>query len=229
MDLNIKNRWVVNIAGLEVWITETIVNTWIIMLALILAAVIIRVKIRRFKTEPSGFQNAVEAIVETFDRFVRGTAGDKLMVLGHWFFTVFVFILVSSLSGILGLKPPTADWATGFALAMATFLLIQVMGVYHRRGKYLKSFFKPSVIFFPLNLIGELARPISLSFRLFGNVLAGMIIMSLIYNLLPVYLRFILPAALHAYFDLFSGVLQTYIFCVLSLTFISTASADDAL
>jgi len=88
---------------------------------------------------------------------------------------------------------------------------------------------QPIPIFFPLNLIGEIARPISLSFRLFGNVLAGTIFMSLVYALVPIYLRFALPAALHAYFDLFSGALQTYIFCVLSLSFIHSASSAEAL
>jgi len=229
LDFNIKNLWVIDIAGVEVWITETIVNTWIIMLLLIAAAIFVRIKLRTFKQIPTGFQNAVESIIEIFDNFVHGAVGEKFMVLGNWFFMVFAFVLVSNLSGIVGLRPPTADWATTFALAMATFLLIQVMGVAHRKGRYLKSFFEPNVVFFPLNVIGELARPISLSFRLFGNVLAGLIFMSLIYSLLPVYLRIALPAALHAYFDLFSGVLQTYIFCVLSLTFIATASSAEAL
>ena len=228
MDFGVKNLWVIDIAGVEVWITETIVNTWIIMLLLTAVAVFVRLKLRAFKEIPAGFQNAVEAIIETFDGFVRGAVGDKFMYLGNWFFMVFAFVLVSSLSGIVGLRPPTADWATTFALAMATFALIQAMGVAHRKGRYLKSFFEPTFVFFPLNIIGELARPISLSFRLFGNVLAGMIFMSLVYGLLPIYMRFALPAALHAYFDLFSGVLQTYVFCVLSLTFISTASAADA-
>ena len=229
MNLNIKNLWVIHIAGTEVWITETIFNTWIIMLLLTAAAIVVRIKLRTFREIPSKAQNAIEAVVEVFDRFVENTVGEKFMVLGHWFFMVFAFVLVSSLGGIVGLKPPTADWATTFALALATFLLIQIMGVVHRRGRYLKSFFEPNVLFFPLNIIGEIARPISLSFRLFGNVLAGTILMTLVYGLLPIYLRFIIPAALHAYFDLFSGVLQTYIFCVLSMMFIQSASSAEAL
>ena len=78
-------------------------------------------------------------------------------------------------------------------------------------------------IFFPLNLIGELARPVSLSFRLFGNILAGTILMTLVYKLAPLVLQFVIPAALHAYFDLFTGALQTYIFCALSIMFIRGA------
>jgi len=228
LDFNIKNLWVLDIAGVEVWITETMMNTWIIMLLLTVLAVIVRVKLRTFKQVPTGFQNVIETIVESFDNFVRNTVGEKFMYLGNWFFMVFAFVLISSLGGIVGIRPPTADWTTAFALALVTFGMIQVMGIIHRKGKYLKSFIEPFFIFFPLNVIGELARPISLSFRLFGNALAGVIFMSLIYGLIPIYLRFALPAALHFYFDLFSGVLQTYIFCVLSLTFISSASSAGA-
>jgi len=223
LDFNNKVLWVLNIFGVEVWITQTILSTWIIMLVLIILAVVVRLTLRKWKQIPSGFQNVVELLVESFDGIVKSAAGEKHMGLGNWFFTVFAFVFFSNIVGIFGLRPPTADWATTFALAMATFILIQVMGIRHRKGKYLKSFFEPSFIFFPLNLIGELARPISLSFRLFGNVLAGMILTSLIYSA-PIYLRFAIPAVLHVYFDLFSGIVQTYIFCVLSLTFIGIAA-----
>jgi len=229
LDFNIKNLWSVKIGGVEFWVTQTILNTWIIMGILIAFAIFVRVKLNKFEEIPTGnFQNIVEALIEMFDNFVRKTAGDKLMYLGNWFFMVFFFILVSNLSGMVGgFRPPTADWATTFAFAFATFILIQAVGIRHRGVKYLKDFLKPHPLFFPLNLIGELARPISLSFRLFGNVLAGMILMALLYNLTPYYVRFIIPAALHAYFDLFSGALQTYIFCVLGLTFIGAAAVTE--
>jgi F-type H+-transporting ATPase subunit a len=227
LELINKNIWILEIGGVEVWITQTIVNTWIIMAILIVFAVIVRIKLRNFKEEPTAFQNAVEMMVETFDRFVRGSAGEKLSYLGNWYFTVFVFILISNLSGIIGMRPPTADWNMTLAIALSTFALIQFAGVKYRGWSYIKSFFEPNFVFFPLNLVGELARPISLSFRLFGNVLAGMIVMLLIYNVAPVAARFVLPAALHAYFDIASGAIQTYIFCVLSLSFIGGAAEAE--
>ena len=229
MNFDNKTLHVFELFGLEIWLTQTIVNTWIIMAALIVFAVAVRIALRRFKQVPSGFQNVVEIMVESIENIVKKTAGEKHAYLGNWFFMVFAFILVSNLSGVVGLRPPTADFATTFAFALATFIIIQVMGIYHRKGKYLKSFFEPMFLFFPLNVIGELARPISLSFRLFGNVLAGMVLITLFYSL-PIYLRFILPIALHAAFDIFFGALQTYVFCVLSLTFIGSAvkSTEDA-
>ena len=225
MSFNNDILWVWDILGTQVWITQTIFNTWIIMTALTLFAIVVRIMLQKWEQVPKGFQNVIEMAVEAFDNMVKNSAGEKLSVLGNWFFTVFAFILVSSLSSVLGLRSPSADWATTFAFALATFILIQIMGIKHRKGKYLKSFIEPNVIFLPLNIIGELARPISLSFRLFGNELAGLIIMSLVYSL-PIYLRFVIPAALHAYFDIFSGALQTYIFCILSLTFIGNAAAS---
>ena len=226
MNFDIKNYAVFNIFGVEIWVTDTMVSTWIIMSILITLAIIVRIKVRSFKDVPKGFQNVVEALVETFDSYIRTTVGDKLMFLGNWFFTVFVFVLISNLCGLIpNMRPPTADWSLTVALALVTLGLIQAMGVKYRKGEYIKSFFEPMFLFFPINIIGELARPISLSFRLFGNMLAGLIMMSLIYSLFPIFARFVIPAALHVYFDVFAGVLQTYIFCTLSLSFISSAAA----
>ena len=213
-----------NIFGIEVWITDTIISTWIIMGVLITFAIVVRIKLRNIQEVPTGLQNAVEAIVELFDNYVRTTAGDKLMFLGNWFFTVFIFILLSNISGLFFLRPPTADWSMTVGIAIVTFALIQAMGIKYRKGRYIKSYFEPMFLFLPINIIGELARPISISFRLFGNILAGLIMMQLLYSMAPVFTIFAIPAALHAYFDIFAGVLQTYIFVTLSLSFIAGAA-----
>lgn len=230
MDFNIRNIAVLNIFGLEVWITQTMLSTWIIMGVLIAFAVVVRIKCKKFGDVPKGFQNVVEAVVEAFENYLYTTAGGKLMFLGNWFFTVFLFILVSNISGLFGLRPPTADWATTVGLAVVTFILIQVIGLKFRGVEYLTSMVKPyylSWLFLPINLIGEFARPISLSFRLFGNILAGLIMMSLLYSIAPLWLQIGLPAGLHGYFDIFAGIIQTYIFVTLSLSFIKGAAAVD--
>jgi len=204
------------------------VNTWIIMLGLALFSIIVRVALKKFTEIPHGFQNVIESLVEIFDNFVQSTAGRKLYQIGNWYFMICCFIMASNLVGIVGLRAPTADWSMTFACAFSTFLTIQIMGTKFRKGAYLKSFIEPHFLFLPLNIIGELSRPVSLSFRLFGNVLAGTIIMTVTYALLPLYLRVFLPSALHMYFDLLSGTIQTYIFLVLSFSFIGSACADSA-
>lgn len=224
--LNIENYWVVKIFDVEIWITESIFNTWIIMAILIILAIIVRIKLNSFKVIPTGFQNVIESVVEIFDNFVTNTMGEKLSYVAPWFFMVFMFVLSSSLFSTFGLRAPTADFATTFALAMATFVMMVVLGVKHRKGKYLKSLFEPNIVFFPINLIGELAKPVSLSFRLFGNMLSGTIILTLWYALLPTLLQIGIPAALHAFFDVVMGFLQTYIFVIISLMYIKGAAEE---
>ena len=209
------------------WITETTRSIWIIMGILITLAVAARIRLRKISDVPTGFQNAIETVVEAFDKFLLESAGEKMMFLGNWYFMVFAFIFVSNISGLFFLRPPTADWTVTFPLAFVTFFLIQALGAVYRKGKFVKDLMSPNPIFFPLNLIGELARPISLSFRLFGNILAGMTLMSLLYALPPVFVRVGIPVPLHMFFDLFAGVLQTYIFSILSLSFIGISAATD--
>jgi F-type H+-transporting ATPase subunit a len=224
LDLNIKNIWVLNIGGQEVWITETIVNTWIIMLILIDLAIFVRIKLRSFKTVPEGVQNVIETIVEIYDSFALDALGDKLSYHAPWFFTVFAFILSSSIFSIYGLRAPTADWATTFALALASLMLMFYTGFRHRKFAYLKSFVEPNILFLPLNLIGELSKPISMSFRLFGNMLSGTIILTLYYGLTPYIAQIGIPIFFHAFFDVLFGALQAYIFVMLSLMYIRNAS-----
>lgn len=222
--LNIENYEIWNIFGIDIWITETIVNTWIIMLVLTLIALYTRSKLKKFKEIPAGFQNAIEAVIEMFDNFITNTLGKKLSYIAPWYFMVFMFVLFSALMSIFGLRAPTADWATTFALAFASFILMLGMGFKHQKGAYLKSFFDPHFIFFPLNLIGEIAKPVSLSFRLFGNMLSGTIILTLYYGLMPYFTQIGIPALLHAFFDIIFGALQTYIFVILSLMYVKGAA-----
>lgn len=228
MDFTNKNLWVLfEWNGETVYVTQTLLSTWIVMAVLILFAVIVRVRILSFKMVPRGFQNIVEILVETMSGFAKSTMGEKLEGFGGYFFSIFAFILLSNYSGLLGLRPPTADLATTAALALSTFVLVHATGIYMRRGEYFKEYLAPNPVFLLLNIVGELAKPVSLGFRLFGNVLGGVIIIGLVYEMLPFLLRFILPDILHVYFDVFVGALQAFIFTVLSMTFIAQKSIAD--
>lgn len=224
MGLDIKNYAVIEFAGMEIWVTETIVNSWIITALLIVIAIIARIKLKNFSEIPRGFQNAIEAVIEMFENFASDSLGESTMYIAPWFFTVFVFLLTSALLSIFGMRAPTADWATTFAFAFATFFLMIYMGIKHRKGDYIETFFEPHFIFLPLNLIGELAKPVSLSFRLFGNMLSGTIILTLYYSLTPYFVQIGIPSLLHAFFDVVFGALQTYIFVIISLMYIRSAT-----
>lgn len=196
------------------------------MIAVFIFALITRLKLKNFSETPNSFQNFVETIVESMESFVRTTMGDEYAYFADWFFGVIVLIFCSNLSGLVGLRPPTADFATTFAFALSTFVLIHFIGITKSKKDYFKSYFEPFILFLPLNIIGELATPISLSFRLFGNILGGYIILGMLYGLFPIYLKLGIPAFLHVYFDIFSGVLQSYIFVILSMTFIRSKAPE---
>ena len=131
---------------------------------------------------------------------------------------LFLFILFSNLSGLLGLRPPTADFGVTFPLGLITFGIIQYNNVKWNKFGAVKSLFEPIPLFFPINLIGELAVPFSLSLRLFGNIMSGTVMMALIYGLLSK-IAIGWPGFLHIYFDIFSGCIQTYVFCMLTMVF----------
>ena len=213
--------------GTPIYLTETIRNTWLVMAALIVLAVIVKIKVKSFKENPTGFQNVIETAVEFIANFTKNTVGEKLAFLDSWFFTVFFFILASNLSGLVGLRPPTGDIATTVPLALSTFLIIHVVGIKFQKGEYFKAYLKPFFLFLPMNIIGEVSKPLSLSFRLFGNILGGIIVMEVMYSMLPFFLRFLIPDVGHIYFDIFSGAIQTYVFTILSLTFIQLNSVAD--
>ncbi len=221
LDFNNKVLGVVDLFGQEFWITQTLVSTLIIGFVMILFAIYVNISIAKFNKLPTGFQNVIELIVEGMDKFVKDTMGNQYASFGSWFFGMFMFLIMANLSGLVGLRPPTADLAMTAALALTTFFCIHFYGITKSKGEYFKGYIYPNPAFLPINLIGEVATPISLSFRLFGNILGGLIIMGMMYEALPFILRFVVPIPFHAYFDLFAGSLQAFIFVILSMTFIS--------
>jgi len=190
------------------------------MAIMIVLALLARRKIMK-TDEPTGIQNFVEMIVEMFDKFIISSLGEKHRKYGNWFFGVFSFLIFANMAGLIGLRPPTADLTMTVALSMSTFVIIQVGGFMYNPKGYAKSFFEPFFLFLPLNIISELAVPLSLGLRLFGNILSGMIILTIIYYIVPWFFAIGWPAVLHGYFDLFAGLIQAFIFTILSLSFIS--------
>lgn len=221
-----------NFFGHEVWITTTHVCLFIVMLILIVFSAAAGYVMRRAAEVPGGFQNVVELIVEKLDGMVNSSMGKSAPKYRNYIGTVFIFILFSNISGLLGLRPPTADYGVTLPLGILTFLLIHFNEVkYHSPAEIWKDKCSPLPpwlpIWLPINIISDIAVPISLSLRLFANVLSGTVMMALVYGLLG-WFATIWPAALHVYFDLFSGAIQTYVFCMLTMTYISNAVGDNA-
>ncbi|MBE6023168.1 MAG: F0F1 ATP synthase subunit A [Cellulosilyticum sp.] len=214
------------VGGQTIYLTETVINTWVIIAAMTIIALAIRFSMKKFKDVPeSKFQTAVEMVVDILNNFVANTMGGSSgKKFAGYFGPLIIFVAVCNLSGLLGFRPPTADFATTLAFALITFFMIHGFGIKSKGLGYFKGFLEPIPFLLPINIVGELATPVSLSFRLFGNILGGTIIMGLVYAMFPKIVIFLgIPAALHTYFDVFAGVLQAFIFVMLSMTFVSNA------
>lgn len=210
----------------EVVISQTIINSFIIVVLLSIFAIFVNSKIKKTDPhkKPTGFLNFIEVLVDSINSLVKSTMGQKFKGFEPYIGTLALYLAVSNLFGLLGFKPPTADYSVPFALAIMTFVLTQYFALkYKGLGGYVKSFFEPMWFLFPLNVLGELANPVSLSFRLFGNIISGVIIMTLVYGALG-YFAPILAPVFHGYFDIFSGLIQTFIFMMLTMVFVSMAA-----
>lgn len=227
VDFMIHGIFSYNFFGHEVWITTTHVCLLIVMLVIIGFAIAANRAMKHASEVPGGFQNVVEMIVEKLDGMIHNVMGKNAVKFANYIGTIFIFILISNISGLFGLRPPTADYGVTLPLGLLTVTLIHYNKLKHQKlSGVLKGLCEPWPIWAPINIIGDVAVPISLSLRLFANVLSGTVMMALVYGLLK-WFAVIWPAALHVYFDLFSGAIQTYVFCMLTMTYISDAIGDD--
>ena len=195
---------------------QTMYMTWVTM-AIVLALFLL--VCRNPKMVPSGLQNAMEIILD----FLNGLMEDNLGTKGRKFMaplivTLFMFILVSNELGILlpqvGVHwtSPTNDINTCFALSLLIAVTAYAVGVMKQGIGHFKHFISPSPAFLPLHLLDALTKPLTMALRLFGNILAGEILLIVLYQLSP----WIIPE-LWVMFSLFIGFVQAFIFTILSL------------
>jgi F-type H+-transporting ATPase subunit a len=227
VDFMIHGVFSYELFGQTLWITTTHVCVLIVFLLITAFCIAAGHMVKHAKEVPEGFQNVVELIVEKLDNMTVGVMGRHAVRYRNYIGTIFIFILFSNFSGLFGLRPPTADYGVTFGLAIISFTLIRYNELkYQKLSGVLKGLCDPWPIWAPINIIGNLAVPISLSLRLFANILSGTAIMALIYTLLSK-IAYVWPAALHVYFDLFSGAIQTYVFCMLTMTYIADACGSS--
>lgn len=226
VDFMIHGVFSYEIFGQTVWITTTHICLLIVVLALIGVAFAVSRVMKKATEVPGAAQNAAELVVEMLDGVVKNSMGKNATKFMNYIGTVFIFILICNISSLFGLRPPTADYGVTLPLGLITFVLIHFNKFKHQKvSGVIKGLCDPWPIWAPINIIGDIAVPISLSLRLFANVLSGTVMMALVYGLLSV-IAIGWPAVLHVYFDLFSGAIQTYVFCMLTMTYISDAIGD---
>ncbi len=226
IDFMIHGVFSYELFGQTVWITTTHVCVLIVMLVII-GFSIAAGRAAKHADVPGTFQNIAEMVVEMLDKMIGGVMGKFSPRFRNYIGTIFIFILLSNISGLFGLRPPTADYGVTLALGIMTFTLIHFNKFKHQKVKgVLAGLCDPWPIWAPINVIGDVAVPISLSLRLFANVLSGTVMLALVYGLLSK-IAIVWPAALHVYFDLFSGAIQTYVFCMLTMTYITDACTTE--
>lgn len=227
-------------------ITETITNTWIVM-AIIVGVCIFLTRGMQVHARTRR-QVVAEYLVGMVNNLVKGNMGERFMGYVPFVGALFSLAMLSSLVSLVGLFSPTGDLSTCVGWALMVFVVITYYKIKTQRlGGYLKGFTQPVFIMTPLNMISEVATPISMAFRLFGNIASGSVVTLLLYGglaalstgilgLLPGALGEVLsqipifqvgiPAILSIYFDLFTSVLQAFIFCMLTMMYIKLACEE---
>ena len=185
---------------------------WIVTLVLILFMVVIRISVRRFKEVPGAWQNAIETVVGWAEKSAKANIPEKQAgYIVPYVLVLILFIAANSILERIGIEPVTSSLSTTFAMGLFTFFWINW---YALRIKGFKGRMK--ALANPIKVITDCFIPVSMGCRLFGNVLAGTIVMSLLYGAIPI----LLPAAVSVYFSIIHMVIQGYIFITLTLSFI---------
>lgn len=228
-------KWVLFFGNFK--LSETVVTSWIIIAGLALVSFLLTRNLKKVPT--SKVQIFLEFAVGGIASLVTDTMGEKAIKrmpnMIPYIGSLFLFFACSNLIGLLGFRSPTTDLDTTLAWALITFFMIYYAGIKFNGFGYFKGLLEPNPVLLPLNLIGELAKPISLSFRPFGNILGGAVIMALLYDFLGYlstlipgvsipFAQLIIPVPLHLYFDMFAGLLQSFIFIMLTMVFVGNAT-----
>ena len=185
-------------------------------------------------------QLVAEWAVEKVNKLVSENMGQRFMAFAPFVAAIMALSAFSSLTSLLGLFPPTSDMNVVAGWAILVFILITHYKLKGGVWPYVKGFFEPVPVFAPFNIIGEIATPVSMSFRHYGNVLSGVVISTLVAYALRSLSKMVfgflgnftilqigLPAVLSIYFDIFSGLMQAFIFAMLTMLYIATGFPEE--
>ncbi|MBR2761377.1 MAG: F0F1 ATP synthase subunit A [Solobacterium sp.] len=196
--------------------------------------------------EPSGIIVPVLLGVETVHSAVKSNVGEKTAdILTPYILVLWTYIFFSNIISLFGLSSPTANLSVTLLLAIITWVLIQYTELkYQGIGGYLHGFLEPIPVMLPMNIVGKFSTMVSMSVRLFGNILCGGIMMQLIYSATQAlsnaiaswfgaqgnvfnFMAPVITPILHAYFDLFAGFIQTLVFVTLTMVLIGNDMPED--
>jgi F-type H+-transporting ATPase subunit a len=209
---------------LHLHLGEHVTYTWLVMIFLVLVALLVK---RNIQTVPTGLQNFFEPIIAGIEGMIEETMGPKGKAYFPLIATIAFFILTSNLIALIpGFYPPTANLNTNAAMALTVFAMTHIIGIKEHGIGYFKHFCGPVIwlapLIFPIEIVGHLARPLSLTLRLFGNMYGHEIVLMIFFALVP----FLLPLPM-----MLMGVLvafiQTFVFMLLAMIYIA-GSLEEA-
>jgi F-type H+-transporting ATPase subunit a len=197
-----------------------VTNAWATMAVLVILGWLAS---RRISTVPGKMQNFMEVVLEQIEQLMSDTMGRKGLAYFPLIATLALFILVSNLIALLpGFMPPTANLNTNGALALTVFSMTHIIGIREHGLKYLKHFTGPiwwlAPLMVPIEIIGHLARPLSLSLRLFGNMAGHEIVLVIFLSLVPL----LVPLPMMV-LGVLVAFIQTFVFTLLSMIYIAGA------
>ncbi len=196
----------------DVWVTNTVVSTWVMMVAIVAIALIIR------RRQPF----ALEMLLDFLSDMLADVMGERARRYLPFLGTLAIFIAVANSIGIVpGLVAPTRDISTPLALALVVFFAVHYFGI-REKGllAYLKDLAAPIYLLpltLPLEVIGQISRTLSLTLRLFGNIVSGELVVAVIFSLVPLFVELPIVGL-----SLFTGLLQAYIFTILAAVYINS-------
>jgi F-type H+-transporting ATPase subunit a len=216
MDLNAKTLFSLNVGGHNINITSSIVTQWVIM---VIIAILVLAFTSNLKKVPNKKQSILEMLVDFFKGLVKENMGEEYISFVPFIGTMGIFLFFLNLSGLVGVEPSTKDVNVTAGFALISFVVINAnsfrkVGI----GGYGKELITPYIPMLPMNLLEKITLPISLCLRLFCNMLVGSIVIGLIYQGMG-HFAFIVPVPFHMFFDMFDGVIQVYIFMMLTMLY----------
>lgn len=202
-------------------VNETLITSWYVTIGIIIFALIVRyVFIPRFKQVPTGFQNVMEMLVSMVGKFTNGIMGERGSTISSYMFALAFFLIASGLLELFGIRAPATDLNFTASIAIISFVLIAAYGIRYKGVKgWAKSYTQPVAIVAPFKLISDCVLPVSLACRMFGNLFSGLVIMDMIYGAMGSFAIGI-PAMASLFFNFFHVGMQTYVFMMLTVSFI---------
>lgn len=226
-------------------ISGELIISLLILLAISIFAIVVHFKFKHADHEKpeKGFVLVLACLVEKLESFVIDNMGRKWRPFTGYVIAVGAYIFICFIVGISGLPNPLVSLAFPLSIGLISFLMIHITAAKANKLGYFKRYIEPIPVLLPINLLSMWAPLLSLSLRLFGNALAGYCLMSIVYyfteqlsalifqfinsGVNQIFVSWIITPALHAYFDVFSGAIQTMVFVILTMIWVSQEDPEE--